>query len=139
MQYLFKEMLLLHTDFNISMCRTCTIMFSEKNLIYSKYSFSVTMVTQCPSTSGISIKDNILQHGSRTKSPRTSPPDKIPPDKIPPDKIPPAKIPPGQNPPWTKSPRTRSPKPKSPRTKSPRTKSPQTKSPWTRFPRKRSW
>ena len=54
-------MLFLHTVFSISMYRTFTIMFSETNLIYSKYSFFVTMVTQCPSTSGICIKENILQ------------------------------------------------------------------------------
>ena len=64
MQYLFKEMLLLHTVFNISMYRTCTIMFSEKNLIYSKHSFSITMVIQCPPTSWICIKENILQQTS---------------------------------------------------------------------------
>ena len=61
MQYLFKEMLFWHTVFNISVYRTCTIMFSEKNSIYSKHSFSVTMVTQCPSTAGICIKETILQ------------------------------------------------------------------------------
>ena len=46
-------MLFLHTVSNIQMYRICTTMFSENNSIYSKYSFSVTMVTQYPFTLGI--------------------------------------------------------------------------------------
>ena len=45
-QYLFEEIIFLHTVFNIEMCKTCFTMFSEKYLVHSNDSFSVAIVTQ---------------------------------------------------------------------------------------------